>query len=162
MMNNQNSDDQHPYLKASLPNEPQAKKQSCGTMTVSFRNKLRKLGYASYRDYLASDHWKAMRASYRASGLPCQCLVCDDPRFQLHHRTYTRLGREQLGDVLPLCETCHRKVHEYERTHLTNIQGTHKILRKVFGWTRAETNLRFRPFSMPGTKGFSWVNRDLL
>lgn len=138
-----------------------AKNQSSSTNTVSFRVKLRKLGYTSYRDYLASDHWRALRRAYCEAGLPQCCLACGSPWFQLHHRTYTRLGREQLGDLLPLCGDCHTKVHEYERTHRTTIQATHKILRKVFGWTKSQTKKRFRPFSLPGTKGFAWVDRDL-
>jgi hypothetical protein len=143
-------------------NESLSGRELAGTGTVSFGNKLCKLGFSSYRCYLESDHWRALRVAYMAAGLPCRCLACLSPRFQLHHRTYTRLGREQLGDLIPLCGECHTKVHEYERAHRTTIQATHKILRRVFGWTKSETRERFLPFSRPGQSGFAWVDRDLL
>jgi hypothetical protein len=97
------------------------------------------------------------RAEYAASDLPKACVGCGSPRYQLHHRSYTRLGREPLCDFLPLCGECHSRVHEYHREHETDIQATHKILRIVFGWSRDETARRLAPFSI-GSPG-RWVDR---
>jgi hypothetical protein len=55
--------------------EAQSGRELAGTRTVSFGNKLRKLGFSSYRRYLESDHWRALRAAYVAAGLPCRCLA---------------------------------------------------------------------------------------
>lgn len=124
----------------------------------SFAAKLRRLGFASYHDYLQSDLWRAKRAEYMASDLPKTCLGCGSDRITLHHRTYTRLGREQLLDLLPLCRDCHKRVHEYEQTHKTSLGGTHKILRILFGWTKEEMHRRFAPFTRNGFMG--WVDRE--
>jgi hypothetical protein len=130
----------------------------------SFTNKLRKLGFASYDDYLASEHWQKKRAEYFASGLPEDCIGCGRTRSErpitLHHRTYTRLGCEQLLDLIPLCMECHGRVHEYERTHKTNINGTHKILRMLFKWSKDEMRRRFAPFMKNEFMG--WVDREEL
>jgi hypothetical protein len=126
-------------------------------VTRSNLNRLKNLGYGSYREYLESDHWRALRARYRASRLPQRCLGCDSPHFQLHHRSYTRLGCELLEDLLPLCGDCHKRVHEFARAWGTQVQHTHYMLRKIFGWTKGQTASKFRPFTKPGRRrGFVW------
>ena len=126
----------------------------------AFAAKLKRLGFANYAEYLASDLWKAKRAEYMASDLPKTCIACGSPDIRLHHRTYTRLGREQLLDLLPLCNSDHVKVHEYERTHKTNLGATHKILRMIYGWSREETRRRFAYFTT--NNGMGWVDHEAL
>jgi len=126
----------------------------------SFANKLKKLGFASYEDYIMSPHWRAKRAEYFASDLPKECLGCGRVPVYLHHRTYTRLSREQLLDLIPLCKNCHCRVHEYEKTHKTNINGTHKILRMIFNWSKEEMRRRFAPFMKNEFMG--WVDHEEL
>jgi hypothetical protein len=69
---------------------------------------------ADYREYLASPHWQAIRVRYRESDLPQRCM-CGESQVDLHHKTYQRLGREELTDLLPLCRRCHVMVHVLER-----------------------------------------------
>ena len=86
------------------------------------RNRLSMLGFRSYLDYLESDHWKDMKARYRASvrpepgyreqGLPQTCIVCRDVNVDLHHKTYQRLGEEKLTDLVPLCRNHHDQLHD--------------------------------------------------
>jgi hypothetical protein len=64
-----------------------------------------------YAAYLMSPHWQAVKARYRASNLQQSCIVCANPKFELHHRTYVRLGRERLSDLIPLCRAHHEKAH---------------------------------------------------
>lgn len=75
--------------------------------------KLLKLGYQGYSDYLRSPHWKAIKAQYRQSELPQDC-ICGDPDVQLHHMTYARIGNERLTDLTPLCARCHSLIHVLE------------------------------------------------
>lgn len=82
---------------------------------ITFRSRLEALGFDSYGAYLASPHWKGLRAKYRQSGRPQRCSVCRSHRFQLHHLTYERLGAELLDDLVPLCRWCHDKTHGAER-----------------------------------------------
>lgn len=65
---------------------------------------------SEYRAYLASDHWRDVKRRYRASRLRQTCF-CGATRVDLHHRTYKRIGRERLGDLVPLCREHHAEVH---------------------------------------------------
>lgn len=79
------------------------------------RERLRELGYRSYAAYLRSNHWERVRRDWRISGRPKRCEVCGDREYQLHHRTYERLGAELLSDLQALCERCHSLHHQLER-----------------------------------------------
>lgn len=104
---------------------------------------------ARYAAYLRSEHWRDVKARYRASNLPQTCTVCGDPKVALHHRTYQRLGRERLTDLVPLCREHHVKAHEYLDT-LTPKQrrkkkATHKQLayiRRLGGEPNPEMTMR--------------------
>lgn len=77
------------------------------------RTRLWALGYRSYRDYLASSHWQSVKARYRASDLPQDC-ICGEDDVHLHHMTYERIGAEDLEDLTPLCRNCHALIHVLE------------------------------------------------
>lgn len=65
----------------------------------------------SYEAYLASDHWKALRARYKKEKI-WECAVCGKTkRLHLHHRTYARVGKERLSDLIPLCGDHHKATH---------------------------------------------------
>lgn len=78
-------------------------------------DEMRALGRSDYQAYLRSDHWQRVKRRYRRSKMPQTCVVCGDPRYQLHHKTYERLGREHLTDLVALCELHHTRRH-VERT----------------------------------------------
>jgi hypothetical protein len=76
--------------------------------------RLTALGFRSYRAYLASEHWLEVGRRYRAEAPLQECYVCEaPPPFQLHHRTYARLGHETLRDFVPLCARCHANLHQW-------------------------------------------------
>ena len=75
------------------------------------KGRLRELGMKSYFEYLCSDQWHLTRERFRASGLHQTCLVCFDPNVDLHHRTYSRLGKERLDDLVALCRRHHEQIH---------------------------------------------------
>lgn len=80
----------------------------------SFSQKITALGFKSYEEYLNSEWWQSFRLRYFRSKRRKHCMCCEEPNFmvELHHKTYERLGRELLGDVLPLCREHHEEVHE--------------------------------------------------
>jgi 5-methylcytosine-specific restriction endonuclease McrA len=91
---------------------------------LRFRATLESLGFGSYREYLRSDRWQELRRRFfaessrvanmrkRLGTLCCEfCGVTGRP-LDLHHRTYKRLGREKLTDLVLLCRDCHRTVHK--------------------------------------------------
>ena len=82
--------------------------------------RLRELGYPSYQIYLKSSHWARIRSRYKSSR-SWVCLCGETDRLQLHHKTYERVGAEQLDDLQALCDRCHSLVHELERQGLIGI-----------------------------------------
>jgi hypothetical protein len=71
---------------------------------------LRRMGFKTYDEYLASPYWLAFRQR-----LLSERGACDDcgtrQSLQLHHLSYARLGAEVAADVRVLCQPCHEKVH---------------------------------------------------
>ena len=114
----------------------------------------------NYKDYLKTEHWKILKTNYHLSVLPQKCLVCGNEKFELHHRSYVRLGKELLLDLIPLCRNCHYKIHEYlKKENKTKLAATHIIIRKVFSWSKNKTRIKFRPFSLV-KKGFRWIPQE--
>jgi hypothetical protein len=64
----------------------------------------------SYRDYLATEHWKQKVILYKRL-FP----ICEDcrrkPSKDLHHLYYGNIGKEKYWDLLALCRDCHYKRH---------------------------------------------------
>jgi hypothetical protein len=64
-----------------------------------------------YRDgYLGSDHWETFAWEVR-DYYGKRCALCNTPardrNLDVHHRTYVRLGCEELTDCIALCRRCH-------------------------------------------------------
>ena len=66
---------------------------------------------SEFREYIHSQSWEDFKTAYRASDKPKSCQICNSPKYQLHHLTYERKGRELLDDVTPLCWEHHIAVH---------------------------------------------------
>lgn len=65
-----------------------------------------------YRAYIRSADWYAKREEFWESGIMRYCYVCNTPwvnfrGMELHHRTYERLGHEELTDLVPVCPEHH-------------------------------------------------------
>ena len=66
----------------------------------------------AYVEYLKSERWANVRAAAlrRAKG---RCQACNSPDFlDAHHRTYERMGREDIADITVLCRECHGTFHD--------------------------------------------------
>jgi hypothetical protein len=116
---------------------------------MTFRERLKALGFNSYADYLQSAHWKAVKAAYRDSGLPRRCIACLNPRYQLHHITYERLGYELPTDFASLCKRCHDRVHAYAKVNKISIYKTWQIIREAFGLSQQDLVERFKGKPIP-------------
>ncbi|MCX7421591.1 MAG: hypothetical protein NT013_18875 [Planctomycetia bacterium] len=77
-----------------------------------YYNSLNRLGFQSLEEYLKSDLWRATKRRYRSSDYPQRCLICGSSEIDLHHRSYARLGEEELFDLVPLCHRHHDQLHE--------------------------------------------------
>lgn len=68
-----------------------------------------------YRRHLNSTYWADLkRRALNRSGKQCERCgwqILGPYQSQLHHKTYERLGREELEDVELLCISCHEEEH---------------------------------------------------
>jgi 5-methylcytosine-specific restriction endonuclease McrA len=73
-----------------------------------------------YETWMASRAWLGLRAKWGGNfvavfGIEPTCAACKGPwtlqNGDLHHRHYDRLGHEHFKDLVPLCRTCHDRVH---------------------------------------------------
>lgn len=65
-----------------------------------------------YQTYLKSSHWQEIRKKvFKEYGYRCdQCGSTKN--LHIHHITYENLGEEDISDLVPLCENCHKKLHD--------------------------------------------------
>ena len=72
----------------------------------------RKRHTKQYLDYLESPEWYAKRAEVLKRDNH-RCTECDAQiNLHVHHKTYKRLGNENLDDLITLCYICHMKLHD--------------------------------------------------
>jgi hypothetical protein len=109
-----------------------------GTGVMSIPGRLQALGYETYRGYLKSTHWADVRSRFFRSKLVSRttegricCGACGkcDVRLSVHHRTYKRLGREWMMDLMMVCDDCHSEVHKM----YGSLWGNTKLLAKNKG-----------------------------
>lgn len=77
-------------------------------------NKIEQGITVDYNKYMQSSQWKRLR-EYKIEQAQYACEWCGITKWsvplEVHHRTYKRLGRERLDDLLVLCKECHEKAH---------------------------------------------------
>ena len=84
----------------------------------SLSRRLKELGFKTYQDYLASDHWRNVRRLWmprrtRNDSPVCEFCLAGQRPLHLHHRIYKNLGRETSRDLVLICESCHDWVHTW-------------------------------------------------
>lgn len=85
-------------------------------MTVQYWNRI-------YENYMQSPEWWAKREKVLIFW-GRRCALCNSPvKVEIHHRTYDRLGQELLTDLIPLCDECHKRHHEFMRRGVEHISG---------------------------------------
>lgn len=97
---------------------------------------------ADYRRYMKSPEWDAKRAWWwDRAGRPTSCAACDTywslQKGDLHHRTYERLGYEELDDLVQLCARCHSIVHANVKNWRDLEQVTDLVIRQIRASRRA-------------------------
>lgn len=68
------------------------------------------LASMSYQDYLQSPEWSVIRRWMRSLQPTCQTCGAEKS-LHVHHRNYPERGKECAGDLIVLCERCHRAFH---------------------------------------------------
>lgn len=103
-----------------------------GIGATSLGARLSALGIKRYSQYLGSRHWQDVKRRWKDSklyqGWVCHSANCRCKRgLSFHHRTYERLGREELSDIILVCENCHKKIHRLERSGLPLLDATARV-----------------------------------
>jgi hypothetical protein len=120
-------------FKRTLTNRLEVSKREC-------YDRLRQLGFESLEQYQQSELWLKTKQRYRSSDYPQRCLVCGASDFELHHRTYARLGEEELFDLVPLCSVHHKQLHELLDSDRTAcVKDTHDYLALLVDMDRPDT-----------------------
>jgi len=112
---------------------------------AKFGRKLREAGVPSYAEYLRSDHWRELKASWVPRRTWQRKPVCElclgrvGP-FELHHKHYGRIGRELPKDLILICRACHQWIHGWH-------ERTAETLNKITKWVAIlarKKGIRFR------------------
>ena len=102
--------------------------------------------FTNYKEYLKSDHWKNVKKRYKDSKLTQKCYICgSNKHINIHHKTYKRLGKEKLNDLVPLCQECHYLTHKalgISNSQNLNLWNMAKRIKKVNEGKYALKNLR--------------------
>jgi 5-methylcytosine-specific restriction endonuclease McrA len=65
-----------------------------------------------YQTYIHSARWeRKAKAARRRADFRCQDCGSGDWPLEVHHKTYARLGYEPAGDLVVVCNQCHRRRH---------------------------------------------------
>lgn len=90
----------------------------------------------SYNEYLNSEHWQNFRQRFFNSPYfknrhknGCACCNRPHPKLDLHHTTYSRLGREYIDDVIPACRECHEEIHKITKKMVKKGKSEEYVLR---------------------------------
>jgi len=80
-------------------------------MTIT-PERLAELRAMPYTEYLTSQEWTTTRA-VKLKDADYRCQLCNSTEgLQVHHRDYSRLGCEKMGDLHNLTRDCHKLFHE--------------------------------------------------
>ena len=66
----------------------------------------------SYTEYLNTEHWNnTKQRMYKFYYY--ECVFCRKHKgLHVHHKTYEHIGNEPLKDLVYVCPTCHKLLHE--------------------------------------------------
>lgn len=120
------------------------------------------MGFASYRAYLNSPLWKAVREAVLATTPKCE--ICDGAKSKhVHHLSYSRsvLTAKARHSLVALCPSCHGRVERRLDGTKRNSEGvmkmTRKLLRKAGRWVehtkRGSKDNQARTVSPEGENG---------
>ena len=64
-----------------------------------------------YHRYIRSRRWRRKARKIRVRD-NWTCADCGEHGWEVHHRTYARLGYELNADLVTLCRGCHQSRHD--------------------------------------------------
>lgn len=93
------------------------------------------LNNITYKDYLSSDWWKAIKD--KALSRPdtySKCQFCGSgDNIDLHHTSYKWIfTNRELSVIIPLCREHHYEVHSYAKSNKVSVRVATNKLRKFY------------------------------
>ena len=82
-----------------------------------------------YSNYLQTEHWKRFRDSIIKQRKKCECCGAVEPIMNVHHISYSNVGKGRERDVALLCPDCHKYIHQIKNGSV--ICTSERILRLV-------------------------------
>lgn len=106
--------------------------QRIANQKEAFWDRLQKQGYATYQDYIASDHWKATREWFLKQKEDKTCFCCGiGDAATVHHKSYQNLCFETMEDLVLVCSACHFHIHAVVKEGRCKLIKAHKYVRKL-------------------------------
>jgi hypothetical protein len=117
-----------------------------------------------YQKYLKSEHWKQFRKRFFKQKLYRKtCVVCGKRNVDLHHRTYCRLYKEKLTDVIPLCWKHYKEVHTTLENNGLEVEETYQALMIVMNCSLKAVKKKLGAFGLkPSPRIYYELGRQLL
>lgn len=84
-----------------------------------------------HREYINSDKWRKKKESYY-SKYEKKCFICGDEKVDLHHRSYSRFGKEKHKDLIPVCRFHHEMIHRIQKDNNWTVKRATKYLTKMW------------------------------
>ena len=79
-----------------------------------------------YRVYLKSDIWIKRRELFWKKNKRI-CFCCWWYATSIHHKNYARIWNEKNSDLIPVCDWCHKKIHDIINKKISTIKTAHLI-----------------------------------
>lgn len=91
------------------------------------------LGQFRYDEYLASDHWKQVKAKASARPNYQKCEFCNSQCIELHHTSYKWILTEhELRTIISLCRDHHQEIHDLAKSQGISVRVATNTLRKIY------------------------------
>lgn len=107
------------------------------------RQKLKELGFFSYRRYMRSNLWRSIRRRKIKQDGPF-CAACSCIGEDVHHRSYSRavLRGDDLSQLILLCRACHRSIEFDEKGEKRSSVMVEKALVRLLRRSKAPDSAR--------------------
>jgi 5-methylcytosine-specific restriction endonuclease McrA len=74
-----------------------------------------RIGTDKYHEYMKSEDWGRKRDKVIRRDRRRRTVCGTGEGLHAHHKTYERLGHEQLADLTTLCDICHHMAHKEDK-----------------------------------------------
>jgi hypothetical protein len=109
-----------------------------------FSEYLKKNTMGYYENYLISNHWKEIKRECKEIGLFSKCIICGkDKLIQIHHLNYEcKFHEDILKDLVPLCPSCHKYVHERMKANKVTSMTMKEFKDRFINWSKTPTKTK--------------------